>query len=144
MTVLKILISFGCLFLATKLSAQTTWLTVAGNPGDASTDLLEVDPKSRVQILDEATLNIRVSRNKLLSSSDGIPFRSYTATIRVNCLEKTARFATAAFHMMPFWEGTPHRVLVFTSTEIRPVIFRFFEPNPTARVVKAACISPGK
>ena len=139
----KLLTGFGCLIVAVALYGQTVWLTVAGNPGDVSADLLEVDPSSRVQILSESLLNIRVSTNKLLTSFDGIPYRSYRATIRVNCVEKTARFAATTFYMMPFWEGTPHRALLFSASEIRPVTFQFFEPNPVLRIVKSACINAG-
>lgn len=119
--------------------AQAAWLTMAGHPGDASKDLLEVEPQSRTTTPGGPTLNIRVSRSALLSSTEGIPFRSYTATILVDCSAKKARFVTSSFYMMPLWEGKPHTTLVYSISEIRPVLFRFFEPNPLAKIVRATC-----
>jgi hypothetical protein len=127
------------MFCASTAMAQTSWLTFVGNPGDAQSDLLEADPVSRTITPNGTTLNIRVSRALLRNSTDGIPFRSYTATVLVDCAAKTARFVTASFYMMPLWEGNPHRTLVYPSTEVRPLLLRFFDPNPLPRVIGATC-----
>ncbi len=138
----KLTAGFGCFVFAATLFAHTNWLTLTGDPGNFHTDVLEVDPLSRLQNLNESTLNIRASHGKLLTSSEGIPFRSYTATIRVSCVDKTARFVNVSYHLMSLWEGKPHRELVFSATEVRPLVFRFFEANTILRIVKSACASP--
>ena len=138
----KLAAGFGCLVFAATLFAQNNWLTLVGDPHNSHTEVLEVNPLSRLQSANESTLNIRVNHGKLLTSSEGIPFRSYTATIRVDCVEKTARFVTVSYHMMPMWDGKSHRDLVFPATEVRPLVFRFFEANPILRIVKSACNSP--
>lgn len=119
--------------------SQGSWLTFVGNPGDAQADLLEVDATSRAVTPAGPTLDIRVSRPMLRTSTEGIPFRSYTGTVLVDCVAKTARFVVASFYMMPLWEGKSHKTLIYQSSEIRPVQFRFFDPNPLPRIVRASC-----
>lgn len=118
---------------------QASWLTFVGHPGDAQSDVLEADPLSRSVTSDGPTLDIRVSRAMLHTSTEGIPFRSYTATVLVDCAAKAARFVTASFYLMPLWEGKPHKTLAYTPAEIRPSLFRFFDPNPLPRIVVATC-----
>ena len=38
----------------------------------------------------------------------------------------------------PLWAGEPHNVTDYASNP-RPVLFRDMEPNPTDRIVRAAC-----
>ena len=122
--------------------AQPAWFTIVGNPADSQTDVVEVDPQSRSFNAGNSTLNVRVSRSVLRTSSDGIPFRSYTATVLVDCATKSARFVTANFYMMPLWEGRPHASLAFSAAEVRPLLFRNIEPNPAGRIIRAACQTP--
>ena len=131
------------MFFCVAVHSQSSWLTVAGFPGDTQTDVLEVDALSRQITPGGPLLNIRVSRVMLRSSTEGIPFRSYTATVLVDCAAGSARFVTASFYMMPFWEGKPHKTVDYSPTEVRPVLFRFFKPNPLPRIVTATCaVSP--
>ena len=129
------------MFYCVAAQGQANWLTFAVYSGDAQSDVLEADPLSRSVTSNGTTLNIRVNRAMLRTSTDGIPFRSYTATVLVDCAAKTARFVTASFYMMPFWEGKPHRTLDYSSTEVRPLLFRLFDPNPLPRIVAATCAS---
>ena len=135
------LIGFAlCLCLAA--TAQSGWFTIVGNPGDSQSELVEVDPQSRSVNGGGATLNIRVSRSAMRVSSDGVPFRSFAATVLVDCAAKTARYINASFYMMPLWEGRPHSSLTYSASEIRPMLFRSIEPNPSARIIRAACQTP--
>lgn len=126
-------------FFCLTAHGQANWLTFVGYPGDAQSDLLEADPLSRTVTANGPTLNIRVSRAMLRTSTEGVPFRSYTATVLVDCAAKTARFVTASFYMMPLWEGKSHKTLVYSATEIRPMLLRYFDPNPLPRIVAATC-----
>ena len=123
-------------------NAQATWFTIVGNPGDSQSDLVEVDPQSRSFNAGNSTLSIRVSRPALRTSSDGVPFRSYAATVLVDCATKSARFVTANFYMMALWEGQPHASMAYSASEVRPMLFRSIEPNPAARIIRAACQAP--
>ena len=133
--------SLGFLSLAGSAIAQNSsdWLTMVGMPGDASHITIEVQPTSHVVIANRASLNVRVNRSNFNTSSEGIPFRSYTATILIDCLEKTARFTSVAFYMMPIWEGKRHKIVSWSEAEVRPVLFRNFVPNPREKIIRAAC-----
>lgn len=136
---LSLLFCLASLVTTASAHKQTNWLTITGTPDQPQTDLIEVDPESRSSSKDFPALNIRVSRALLRTSSDGVPFRSYTATVMVDCNAKTARFVSATFYMMPLWQGNPHKTWLYSSTEIRPMLFRSIEPNPTLRIIRAAC-----
>lgn len=119
--------------------AQSSWLTLVGHPGEPQNDLVQVDPVSRSGSVDMPTLNLRISRANLRTSWDSVPYRSYTSTVEIDCAEKTAHYTEISFYMMPLWEGKPHRITSFSSNEMRPLQFRDIEPNPTARLIRAAC-----
>ena len=86
---------------------QSHWLTMVGTPGKPDENTIEVRPASFAATANPPSLDIRVNRSAPSVSSEGIPFRSYMVTILVDCGEKTARFTTASFYMMPMWEGQP-------------------------------------
>lgn len=125
----------GCACVA----AQSTWLTIVGSAHDAKNDVVEVDPASRSGNASLPTLNVRVSRATLRSSWDNVPYRSYTSTVAIDCTEKNGRYTEINFFMMPLWQGKPHKSTTFVPPETRPMRFRDIEPNPTARIVRAAC-----
>ena len=127
------------MFYCPTAQGQSSWLAFAVHSADTQSDVLEADPLSRSVTPNGPMLNIRVNRAMLRTSTDGIPFRSYTATVLVDCAAKTARFVTASFYMMPFWEGKPHKTLDYSPTEVRPLLFRLFDPNPLPRIVAATC-----
>lgn len=138
---ISVLRAYGvsALLLCASAHGQDSWLTLVGYPNDSQSDVIEADPLSRSITPNGPTLEIRVSRAMLRTSTEGIPFRSYTATVLVDCAAKTARFVAASFYLMPLWEGKSHRTLVYAPTEIRPLLFRFFDPNPLLRIVAATC-----
>lgn len=119
--------------------ARADWLTVTGDRSEPQFNIVEVQPESRSVSAGLATLNIRVSRSAQRTSTDGVTFRSFTASVEVKCAEKTARFVTVAFYMAPMWEGKPHQVMAFSAAQNRPMLFRSIEPNPTERIIRAAC-----
>ena len=122
--------------------AQPGWLTLVGNPGEPQNDLVQVNPVSRSGSADTPTLNLRINRANLRTSWDNVPYRSYTATVEIDCIEKTARYTEISFYMMPLWEGKPHKTTSFSWNEMRPLRFRDIEPNPTSRLIRAACPTP--
>ena len=119
--------------------ATTNWLTLVGNPRDAAVSTIEVYALPVVVSDNLRSLDIRVNRDQQSLSSEGIPFRSYSATILVDCYENKARFTTAAFYMTPLWEGTPHKIASWSAAQVRPVLFRNFDPNPRDKIIRAAC-----
>jgi hypothetical protein len=43
---------------------------------------------------------------------------------------------------MPLWRGTPHSTVDYRTGPPRMMEFRDMQPNPTARLVAAACNTP--
>ena len=124
--------------------AQNSWLTLVGDPADSQADTVQVDVQSRLANTTQPTLNVRVSRSSLRSGWDNVPYRSYTSTLVVDCVEKTARYLDATFYMMPLWQGKPHTTSNFSPLETRPMAFPDVAPNPAASIIKAACITTAR
>lgn len=134
----------GVLCTCITVGAQNSWLTLVGDPADLQADTVQVDVQSRLANTTQPTLHVRVSRSSLRASWDNVPYRSYTSTVVVDCLEKTARYLDATFYMMPLWQGKPHTTSNFSTLETRPMAFPDVEPNPAASIVKAACITAAR
>jgi len=124
--------------------AQSSWLTVAGDPGDSQNDVVQIDPTSRAGTASLPTFNVRVSRAVLRISWDDIPYRSYASTVAIDCAENSGRYTEISFYMMPLWEGQSHKTISFSAAESRPMRFRDIEPSPTSRIVRAACTSANR
>ncbi len=119
--------------------AQTTWLNVLGDPKDVAVNTIEVDPIPVAVNGDLRTMKIRVSRSVQRTSWDGVPYRSYTSTVLFDCASKTARYLSLDFYMEPAWQGTSHKTSTYPPDVKRPMEFRDVTPNPTQRLVRAAC-----
>jgi hypothetical protein len=130
---------FLSLFLATTGSAlaQNQWFTVTGHPEVTDKDTVQVDPIS--VSAHHKSLNIRVSRDAMRTSWDGVPYRSYTATVLIDCNLKSGRYLSLHFYMQPVWMGESHKSVVYPDAVIRPMRFLDMAPNPTERIIRAAC-----
>jgi hypothetical protein len=119
--------------------AQTTWFNVMGDPKDATVNTIEVDPVPVAVSGDLKTMRIRVSRSEQRTSWDGVPYRSYTSTVVFDCANKKAQYLSLDFYMEPAWKGASHKTSTYTGEVKRPMEFRDVTPNPTQRLVRAAC-----
>jgi len=45
-----------------------------------------------------------------------------------------------SFYNQPLWKGPSHKTSTYTRDNPWPMLFRDVEPNPTPRIIKAACI----
>jgi len=138
---LKTALFLLCLW-CTQAWAQTApnWFTVLGDRADPTLNTIEVDP-APLEISDAGrTMSIRVSRSTQRTSWDGVPYRSYTARVLFNCTEGKAYYLSLAFYNQPLWRGASHTTSTYTRENPRPMLFLDVEPNPTQRIIKAACI----
>ena len=119
--------------------ASATWLTLVGDPQDATSDYIQFDPSGLVRDKGIPTLPVRVSRVRPRTSQEGIVFRSYEAVVAVHCKEKSARFMRASFYAESDFKGTAFRTVVFDPSDNRPMAFREIKGEPAQRVVRAAC-----
>ncbi|WP_232076452.1 surface-adhesin E family protein [Variovorax sp. PBL-H6] len=131
---------FACFGLwGASVAAQAAWFTVAGNPADASVDSVQVDPVAIMVAGERRTMNLRVSRSQDRANWEGVPYRSYEARVAFNCRAKKAEYRFVRFYMAPLWQGEAHKTTDYSDNP-RPMRFRDMVPNPTDRIIRAACI----
>ncbi|RZL89717.1 MAG: hypothetical protein EOP82_18325 [Variovorax sp.] len=123
--------------------AQTPWFTVTGNPQDATVNTVQVDPVAITTRNDVKTMNVRVSRSRDRVNWDGVPYRSYEAQVVFDCRARKAGYLAATYYLQPLWQGPANKTSVYGSNP-RPMLFRDVEPNPTDRLIRAACRSDAR
>jgi hypothetical protein len=119
--------------------AQSQWLSMTGDATDATADTVQVDPVTFNRAGALRTVRLRVSRTSERKSWDGAVYRSYVSDVLIDCVARTGRYVSIEFFAQPLWEGEPHGKTAYSRREIRPMLFRDMEPNPTARLIRAAC-----
>ena len=119
--------------------AQTVWFTVVGEPANPAVNTVQVDPTPVDSTDTTRTMRVRVNRSEVRTSWDGVPYRSYESDVLFDCRANTARYLAIRYHLEPVWQGQPHRAVAYTTGTPRWMEFRQIEPNPTQRIVGAAC-----
>jgi hypothetical protein len=137
---LPLFIMFGWLSVSS-VKAQSDWLTVVGLQDDPSIDIVQVQLGARAAGSDLQAIKLRVNRAATRTSTDGVVFRSFIANAVIDCAAKSGRFTSSAFYALPLWQGQAHKTFAFSATDVRPMLFRSIEPNPTERIIRAACMS---
>ncbi|MDM0114104.1 hypothetical protein QTI66_18260 [Variovorax sp. J22R133] len=120
--------------------ALAEWLTVTGDPRVATVNTVQVDPVALQVNGDFKTMTLRVNRSQERRNWEGVPYRSYHARVRFDCRVMRAHYVDAIFYMQPLWRGDPHQATDYSSNP-KPMLFLDVEPNPTGRIVRAACHS---
>ncbi|MDM0008943.1 hypothetical protein QTI51_29505 [Variovorax sp. J22G73] len=118
--------------------AQPGWFTVVGDPLDKGADTVQVDPDKVVLAESSKEMNLRVNRSGPRFNWDGIAYRSYESRVVFDCQSRRASYVAARFYIEPLWQGEPHHIADYADAP-KPVAFRDMKPNPTARIVRAAC-----
>jgi hypothetical protein len=119
-------------------ASSHNWLTIAGDPLRPDADTIQFDPSTVMRSDSNRTMTVRVSRSEQRISGDGIAFRSFVGKVEFDCRHLTARFADSQFFDAPLWRS-PGRMVVYPPSDTRPMAFRGFEPNPSERIIHAAC-----
>ena len=117
---------------------RLTWLTVVGDAQDASADTVQIEPESVVVFSSLRTIRIRVSRGRERSGYDNRPYRSYIASVQIDCPHESASFRQIQLFLGPLWTRDS-RVLNYREADMPPMVFRDIQPNPSSRIVQAAC-----
>ena len=143
---LVVLAAFSFALGAAVVPAHATgdWLTVAGDmsePVDTSKDVVQVNPGSIRDANGLRTMRLRTNRAENRTSWDGVAYRSFDATVEFDCEKKTARYLSLTYFMEPVWRGSSHQTSSYTKDQFRPMAFRNMQPNPAARIIRAACES---
>ena len=114
------------------------WLTITGDSRAAAADTVQFSPESVVVFADLRTMRIRVSRAHDRKGYDDRPYRAYVSTVHIDCMRLTARFRQLQLFAGPLWTGAS-RVIAYRDADMPPMAFNEIEPNPSARIVQAAC-----
>lgn len=134
-------LALACLLAWSYGRGQTNWLTVVGDPQDAAANTVEVDPRPVAVYGNLRTMKVRVNRAAQKPSREGVPYRSFESQVVFDCVNMIARYTTITYYMLPVWQGPSHKTVVFPDNPARTVEFRSLQPNPTARIIRAACQS---
>ncbi len=127
------------LLVACPAFGQSTWLTILGDPTNASINTIQVNPQP-VSVSDAGrVLRVRVSRSSERTSWDGVPYRSYESTVLFDCLKSTARYLLITYYQQPAWLGTAYKSVNYGTSVPRWMQFREVTPNPHERIIQAAC-----
>ena len=135
------LLAGSCQLSVAKIDDRS-WLTITGSTADPDVNTIQIDPTpvdTRGQL---RWMTLRLNRPKQRTSTDGIVFRSFVSVIEFDCEKRTARFTKTQFYNGPLWTS-PGRTMDYPASMVRPMVFREIEPNPSERVIKAACASTG-
>ena len=119
-------------------NAQAAWFTVTGNAADPSVDTVQVDPVAIDTDWPMKTMLVRVSRAQDRTNWEGVPYRSYESRVRFNCRARKAHYLQASFYLQPLWQGEPHQRTDYAGNPM-PMLFMSAQPNPTERIIRAAC-----
>ncbi len=126
--------------LAMAQASMAEWFTITGDPEIATSNVVQVDPVPVSVEGAQRTMKLRVNRSAQRHSWDGVHYRSYDATVVIDCDMKTARYQSIDFYRHPLWAGEVLRANQYPRTaEPRWMEFRQMNPNPTQRIIRAAC-----
>ena len=118
--------------------AENQWFTVTGNPVDASVDTVQVNPVATKAKGNLRTMNVRVSRKEQRFNWEKTPYRSYESSVLFDCRARKANYISATFYAAPLWQGPPGKTINYGNSP-PPMLFRDADPNPTNRIIRAAC-----
>lgn len=124
------------------LAVEAYWFTIAGDARDPSVTTILIDPTPVLVKGNTRLMYLRVSRDKPRVSTDGIAFQSFQSIVEFDCDKAAARFTRTQFYDKPLWTG-PGKSFDYPPSMVRPMVFRDIEPNPSQRIIKAACVTTG-
>jgi hypothetical protein len=135
----KHLVLYSLMGLAGSAMAEASWFTIMGDAANPAVDTIEVDAVPVTTAGHLRTLRVRVSRAQPRQSWDGVPYRSYRSEVVFDCKSRSARYSMLEFFHQPGWAGQPHNKSIYAESAPRWMAFVDVEPNPTERIIRAAC-----
>lgn len=135
---MRLVAVLAVLCAASSAAAEINWFTVTGNPQRTDVDTIQVDPVALSRAAGTATMRVRVSRAAERTNWFGVPYRSYEGEVLFRCDVRQAEYLRATYFLEPLWRGPSHRVDDYKG-ERPPMRFKGVDPNPTERIVRAAC-----
>lgn len=122
-------------------AAEHNWFTITGDALKPHAETVQVDPVALRSEGDTRTMLVRVSRSQERRNWDDVPYRSYESSVAINCRTRKAFYQQATFYQQPLWQGDPHLAADYQQNP-QPMLFKGMNPNPTERIIRAACRLP--
>jgi hypothetical protein len=119
-------------------STAAAWFTVSGDAFKPHLETVQVDLAAIQLDGDAKTLNLRVNRANERRNFEGEPYRSYLAVVKVDCRAQRAQYLEIDYFRTALWEG-PVDVRRDYRSNPPAMEFKGMEPNPTGRIIRAAC-----
>lgn len=116
------------------------WFTIMGDVTQIRSDVVQVQPTSIQRQGELRTLNIRVNRLKTRRNWHGVTYRSYEAKVLINCNQRHGEYLSLRTYSQALWMGETQELKY--DAPLPPMRFIGIEPNPTDRIVRAACVFP--
>ncbi|MBP7564639.1 MAG: hypothetical protein KA795_01400 [Burkholderiaceae bacterium] len=136
----RLLCALSCSAALAAGAAEPVWFAVAGDPRDPGADTILIDMSSLRARQNVQVMEVRVSRgHERLSRNTGHRFRSYAAKVHIDCARDQALLRNTRFYAAPLWSGEPFATVEFPDPQQVPLALREFDPNPLARIMRAAC-----
>lgn len=132
-------VALGILVSGACMAQAGDWLTIMGDRTDPALDTIEVNATPVSMTEEQRVMRIRVSRSVPRTNWDGIPFRSYIATVEFDCANKVGNFQQISYYAQPVWAGESHITTSYSKADPRIMQFRGVTPNPVERIIRAAC-----
>lgn len=117
--------------------AADPWLTISGDAARPGQDTVQVNPVAVDRSPESRTLDIRVNRAQPRTNWDGVPYRSYTAQVRIRCEDRRGEYLSIRMFAQPLWTGEAQEA-VYADVH-PPMLFKDIRPNPAERIIRAAC-----
>jgi hypothetical protein len=121
--------------------AADSWFTFIGDPVDPRADTLQIEAASVAPIAAGRSVAVRANlaqESRDIPAPDGLPYRSFTALLHIDCAQGAARVRRAAFFSGPLWTGAERPAEYeedMPALALRPQA----RPDTVARLVLAGC-----
>ncbi|AMM26007.1 surface-adhesin E family protein [Variovorax sp. PAMC 28711] len=126
----------GC--MGAPAHAQGEWFTVMGDAADGSVDTVQVDPVAVSVEGRSKTMNVRVNRAASRLNWDDVPYRSFESRVVFDCQARRADYVQVRYYTQALWGGEAAVETEYRG-DPRPMLLRDMVPNPTSRLLRAAC-----
>lgn len=139
--ILKSLCILPAVLACALAQAEARWLTLSGDPQDPVVHTVEVDPTITKADAQTRKLQIRVNLPQPAQDLAPEPYRSFEATITLDCTSNTAHYDRLRLYTQPDWQGSARDAAPPDDAALRVVQFPDAETDPTPRIIRAACLS---
>lgn len=133
-TLIALLLSWCC--TCAFAQDEPLWFTLMGSLADDTTDTVQINMAKMEARGSNNVMQLRVNLAHQRTMDSGEKYQSYLSKILIECSADSVVHLEQTRFELRRWEG--HSTFQ-KFPEVRPMAFGGLEPNPRARVLRAAC-----